>query len=224
MASVVYWIAHKSHTDMFSQGYIGVSNNHESRWKYHSRYGENTHMQHAIKKYGWDNLQKKVILIAEKNYCLDIEAKLRPKDKIGWNIVAGGGNPPSIPWNKGKTMPQETLKKLKAKGFGFKKGHKAWNLGIKLNEEQKSKQFNIAEYMKDKPNPMAGKSMLPHVVEAARQTNLGKTASEETKRKMSLANKGRVFPKIICPHCQKTGGVTGMKKWHFDKCKFKEIT
>lgn len=25
-------------------------------------------------------------------------------------------------------------------------------------------------------------------------------------------------PKIICPHCQKEGSVTNMKRWHFDNC------
>lgn len=24
---------------------------------------------------------------------------------------------------------------------------------------------------------------------------------------------------VTCPHCGKTGGLTGMKKWHFDKCR-----
>jgi len=25
-------------------------------------------------------------------------------------------------------------------------------------------------------------------------------------------------PAITCPHCGKSGGVIGMKRWHFDKC------
>ena len=88
---------------MFSQGYIGISEDTKRRFRDHQKKNKSIHIKRAIEKYGWDNLQKKVILIAEKNYCLDIEAKLRPTDKIGWNIVAGGGNPPSNPWNKGKT-------------------------------------------------------------------------------------------------------------------------
>jgi len=27
---------------------------------------------------------------------------------------------------------------------------------------------------------------------------------------------------ITCPHCGKSGGVIGMKRWHFDKCKDKK--
>lgn len=29
-------------------------------------------------------------------------------------------------------------------------------------------------------------------------------------------------PAITCPHCGKSGGVIGMKRWHFDKCKDKK--
>jgi hypothetical protein len=183
---------------MFSQGYIGVSKEAERRWNYHKNYGENTHLKNAISKYTWDGLIKEVVLEADMDYCLDIEAKLRPANKIGWNITAGGGKPPVTLWNKGRKIPADELKKLQAKGFGFKKGHKTWNAGITLTAEQKAKQFNLAEYMKDKPQ------------------------TEEANKKRSLANKGRKFPLIVCPTCAKIGGATAMKRWHFDKCKFKE--
>ena len=32
MASIVYWIHLEDHTDIFSQGYIGVSKDHKKRW------------------------------------------------------------------------------------------------------------------------------------------------------------------------------------------------
>jgi hypothetical protein len=79
---------------MFNQGYIGVSKNVESRWFRHSRYSDNQHLKAAIKKYGWDNLIKQVILIGEKLYCYNLEAKIRPTKQIGWNIAEGGVNPP----------------------------------------------------------------------------------------------------------------------------------
>ena len=53
MSVSVYWIHHKDHTDMFSQGYVGVSKNIEARWFRHSRYSDNQHLKSAIKKYGW---------------------------------------------------------------------------------------------------------------------------------------------------------------------------
>jgi len=40
------------------------------------------------------------------------------------------------------------------------------------------------------------------------------------KRKQYLRTKltGLKHEKITCPKCKKTGGVTSMKRWHFDKC------
>lgn len=79
---------------------------------------------------------------------------------------------------------------------------------------------------------------------------LGKSHSEETKRKMRKSslghtyNRGRINgplskehkvkisktltgvkrPKkkiVECPHCKKSGGINGMIQWHFDKCKLR---
>jgi hypothetical protein len=68
---------------MFSQGYIGVSVEFKRRMKDHFHAKRNRHLRFAINKYGWQNLIKKQILIAEKDYCFDIERKLRPSDDIG---------------------------------------------------------------------------------------------------------------------------------------------
>ena len=138
MSAVVYWIHHPNHTDMFTQGYIGVSKNTKKRWLDHHKRTGNAHLLHAIKKYGWDNLIKEVLLMADKAYCLLMETKIRPEDKIGWNITKGGGMPPHINvWNKGRKMSKEELDSLKAKGFGFDKGSIPWNKGIKYTEEMK---------------------------------------------------------------------------------------
>ena len=32
-------------------------------------------------------------------------------------------------------------------------------------------------------------------------------------------NKGRIHKTIVCPHCGKNGGITIMRRWHFDNCK-----
>jgi hypothetical protein len=54
--------------------------------------------------------------------------------------------------------------------------------------------------------------------------NKGKITSEETKIKLSIANTGKVHPIVTCPHCNKTGGVCNMKRYHFDNCKFNAST
>jgi hypothetical protein len=137
MTTSVYWIHHPDHTDMFSQGYIGVSKNAERRWEEHLKKSENRHFRFAINKYGWDNLVKEQILIAEEDYCLDIERKLRPAVDIGWNIAIGGGKPPvaygnktrlGVPsWNKGLPWSDEAKKKLSEAHLG----QVSWNKGLK---------------------------------------------------------------------------------------------
>ena len=120
MSSVVYWIRNEDHTDMFTQGYIGVSSQVEKRWEYHKKHGENNHLRNAIKLYGWDKLVKQVLLVSDLAYCLMIESQLRAEDKIGWNIVKGGGMPPITKWNLGKNLSETTKSKIS----NTKKGHK----------------------------------------------------------------------------------------------------
>ena len=63
-----------------------------------------------------------------------------------------------------------------------------------------------------------GKTVPPHVVEAARQANIGRKQSEESKRKKSLAVRGYKHKTLTCPKCGKSGGETSLKRWHFDNC------
>ena len=43
--------------------------------------------------------------------------------------------------------------------------------------------------------------------------------SKEHKQKLSDAFKGIPQKKVICPRCLKEGGISNMKKYHFDNCK-----
>lgn len=49
----------------------------------------------------------------------------------------------------------------------------------------------------------------------------GKHHTEERNKKMSEKMTGYKHKQIECPYCHKIGGETGMKKWHFEKCRFK---
>lgn len=42
-------------------------------------------------------------------------------------------------------------------------------------------------------------------------------------QKYSTERKGIPKPKVICPHCDKEGGIPVMKRYHFDNCKSKPI-
>ena len=153
-ACSVYWIHAPHHGDMFTEGYIGVSKDANKRWNYGHRWAQknkrhdNAILSNAINKYGWDNLIKEVVLVADSEYCYDIESKLRPEQLIGWNIAVGGFKPPMskprgedyvsplkgisrpTPWLVGKTKPMP-------ENF-FSKGGKAGK-GRKQTPEQIAK-------------------------------------------------------------------------------------
>ena len=238
--SSVYWIHRPEHTDMFSQGYIGVSNNTKLRWREHETRTGNAHLKRAIAKYSWDNLVKEVIVIADELYCLAVEFKLRSADKIGWNIVAGGGMPPS---SRGKKFicSEETKVKLRIA-----------NAGRRHTPEMEAfvtKNLLLSgiptRFVKGQVAHNKGVPILPHVKEAVRKANVGRKFTQEHRDKISSSNMGRVmsehtkeslrvanmgrkppmlgkhFPKVICPHCNAEGGLTGMKSWHFDNCRNK---
>jgi hypothetical protein len=101
-------------------------------------------MKNAVKKYGWDNLVKQVVLIANNDYCLDIEKKLRPTDFIGWNATLGGGMPPKPKkgMGVGRKLSQATKDKLSAIRKG--KTHS-------METREKLRLKAIAQWAKQKP-------------------------------------------------------------------------
>ena len=100
MKTQVYWIRAQHHTDVTSDGYIGVSKNANKRWAYGHKWAhvkgrhDNPHLSSAISKHGWNNLIKTVLVVADEKYCYDLERRLRPTKEVGWNLIIGGGKPP----------------------------------------------------------------------------------------------------------------------------------
>ena len=95
----------------------------------------------------------------------------------------------------------------------------------KTRSEESKKKMSIAQ---------TGKAVSEESCKKMSLAKTGKTRrpfSEEHLQKMSLANIGKILseehkqnmcgprPKITCPNCGKTGGINGMKRYHFDNCK-----
>ena len=68
---IVYWIHTKEQNNIFEDGYIGITNNFNQRMFAHKSASKNNDypLYNAIKKYGWDNLIKEILLISDQNYC-----------------------------------------------------------------------------------------------------------------------------------------------------------
>ena len=86
----VYWYKLKTHTNPFTEGYIGITNNIERRDKEHRRNKKNTHFANAFRKYGSENIEYEVLYVCSKLEALDLELGYRPDTNIGWNSAVGG--------------------------------------------------------------------------------------------------------------------------------------
>ena len=107
----VYWIHLPEHTDIFTQGYVGITTTSvEKRFqqhRYQARKGGIHLINKVVRKYE-ERLVVDTILISTLDYCLDVEFKLRPEPYIGWNSSVGGTH-------LGKTdysTPDEVRKKI----------------------------------------------------------------------------------------------------------------
>ena len=218
-ATSVYWIRHADHTDITSQGYIGVSNNANKRFLDHKRSKQNPHLAYAIKKYGWDNLLKSEILFSTQEYCLDIERKLRPTNSIGWNIVMGGGLPPNAKgkkfirtapaWNKGQKYSTETRKKISS--------------AVKLAMQDPARREKSRLTFLGKVSPRKGVTLTQETIEKIKLAKTGVSAKNKgilltAEQKQNLSTLMKKNP-WTCPHCQIVGhGVGAKNRWHFDNC------
>ena len=109
---------------------------------------------------------------------------------------------------------KQTSNKFSASFFG--ENHQMF--GKKHNQESKEK-MRAAKLGKTR-----GSYSTEHK-EKIRLSQVGRVFTEEHRNKLRLAKIGetRVVKKVICPHCNKQGGISGMTRYHFDKCKDKEL-
>lgn len=128
----------------------------------------------------------------------------------GWIKRDYQNNRPQSRGNTGKKLKPETIAKMK----------KARAKQI-ITEETKMKISNTKKGVR--MSEEARKSMTykrnnnPSWVNSQRNKKL----TDETKNKIGLANRGRVFPDKECPHCLKRGSGPNMTRYHFDNCKSK---
>jgi len=134
---------------MSGMQYIGVAKNPEVRFKEHSRSKEKytSYINRAINTHGQENFEFKVLLVSDRTYCLDMEAKLVDAYGClvpnGYNLCAGGRG--RIQFHKGvnhpqygKRPPQEAIEKARQFMLGKKLGPLTPEHKDKIGEAVKS--------------------------------------------------------------------------------------
>ena len=151
------------------------------------------------------------------------DSKWLNKNIGGATYPVHGENNPNYGGNKGKDNPMYGKSHSKDTLLLLSEANK----GKPRSEESKRKQ---SESVKGENNHMYGKTRSEETrkkhsesIKGENNGMYGKTHSEEAKRKISESKKGKPQEKVTCPHCKKVGGITVMKRWHFDNCKKKSI-
>ena len=138
-------------------------------------------------------------------------------------------------------------KTFKGKGNGFYGKHHTpeakaaiseKNKGKKLSEQQIAKQKLAMTGRKRKPFSIEHKTKMSESKQGENNSNYGKIASDETRKKIgdrirgrkqtpeeklarSLANMGKTREKKLCVHCDTMIAVNGYVRWHGANCKQK---
>jgi hypothetical protein len=92
----VYWYyLEGTHTDPYSEGYIGVTNNLERRHLEHIRKAKdlnnNQHFYNAIRKHNWNSIEKKILhTVSAYEEASELEYLYRALPNLGWNMAVGG--------------------------------------------------------------------------------------------------------------------------------------
>ena len=130
----VYWIRKVEHTNIYTEGYVGVSTNVKRRWREHitearANRHPNSFLCNVINKYYPDNLIFEIVYLSNEDNCYIYEEMLRPEINTGWNLRSGG------PVGK---MSEEGRKAMSARTLGKKltekeKEDRRYNRYVKLN-------------------------------------------------------------------------------------------
>jgi group I intron endonuclease len=199
---IIYTI-YKSVNTKTGKVYIGFDSKWPNRVKIHkSSYQKQDYkFYRAICKYGWDNFEWSVVYQSkEKEHTLkEMESYfIEQYDSFhnGYNSTLGGDG------TFGLILSEESRKKI-SQGNKVSKPHTAEH-NKKIGDAQRGK----------KRGPLTKE----HKSKISKKTKgISKTFTEEHKKNLKCHQNNLI--KVSCPHCNKIGQLTNMKRWHFDKCK-----
>lgn len=94
--AVLYWLHLIDHTDVFTQGYVGVTTRLiDVRFKEHCNKFRNSYNPYnplhvAFAQYGLENIIKTRLCICAADEAYNLEKIFRPFEYMGWNTAQGG--------------------------------------------------------------------------------------------------------------------------------------
>ena len=100
--AVLYWLHLKEHTDVFTQGYVGVTTRLiEVRFKEHCSRFNNSYNSYnplhlAFAQHGLENIIKTRLCVCSADEAYGLEKIFRPFEYMGWNTVEGGKLSPQV--------------------------------------------------------------------------------------------------------------------------------
>jgi len=219
----VYRITNKN----LNKHYYGVrSCNIEPKLDLGTKYFSSSHDKEFIKdqKTHPENFKYKIVRIcANREEAGALEIKLHEKFNVGINEsfynkakhTSTGFDTTGV-----KHTPETRQKMSKPKSDETK---------LKISESRKGKELSpetklkISEANTGVPKSEETRQKISESKTGEKHPFFGKEHSDEHKQKLSEANKGVPQEQVECPHCGKIGGISVMKRWHFDNCKNKEI-
>ena len=158
---LVYWIHYREHTDPYSDGYIGVTNNLDRRlYEHSSKHSKCHHVKNRLNNGAIVSILHYVDTLSE---ALELEEKYRPVDNIGWNICKGGSYPPNQTGKifdtnrlvgEDRTEAQKSASKLHSQRM---KNNTPWNAGLKGSQIAWNKGKKLPN-----PNANQNESTCPH--------------------------------------------------------------
>ena len=178
------------------------------------------------------SLLENVSLLSEEEIVKHIDAWISYYHSGPFNHAYGKESP-----FKGKTMEErygeiratEIKQKLSITPHLSGADHPLYGKKRPVEFRKKMSEINKGRAVGDK-NPMYGKPCHYNMSEEEKnqwKKNVGDAVrglkrSEETRKRMSEAGKGKKMATVICPHCQKEGGRGNMMRYHFNNCKYKD--
>lgn len=115
-AAQIYWLRFPEHTDPMTQGYVGFTvqplvdrvNRHKRMAR--ARAGGAPILNRILRR---REVVAETLVIGTVDYCLEVEAKLRPAPHVGWNLCVGG-----VKGSLGLKRRPETVAKQNAHKIG----------------------------------------------------------------------------------------------------------